>query len=354
MASSYSDSDSEGNLVVVDDSEVTVDNSVVDDSICPVCKGTTYVGETISCETCQYWFHFDCVGVKHSDPFVQREDVPYFCPGCKSKSSKSKKKKKKSSPKKSKKTKNSKSPPIKLKICIGGKRNLVASTPLKEAKNPVLAEEDSKKRKRKKSQDEEERWLDAVESGNLQAVDEELKSIRDPKLMTARQRAMVVRKGSDLSLEEEGHMALEYYKEKAPFDQQEHEENLRQKAIKSAKRKEMEMEKRELDKKKTMERLLYKKDSSKNAASTKNSTKNTAGSSKVPQITYKSDKNGFSLTFPNKCSTLEMGQKQVAPPIGTKCSVQKCGKDKKYNCSKTGKPICSLQCYKKNIALLIH
>lgn len=35
--------------------------------------------------------------------------------------------------------------------------------------------------------DEEEVWLDALEEGRLHEVDDELKKIRDPKLMTARQ-----------------------------------------------------------------------------------------------------------------------------------------------------------------------
>ena len=42
--------------------------------------------------------------------------------------------------------------------------------------------------------DEEEKWLNAIESGNygsLDQIDSELKNIKDPKLMTARQRAMV-------------------------------------------------------------------------------------------------------------------------------------------------------------------
>ena len=42
--------------------------------------------------------------------------------------------------------------------------------------------------------DEEEKWLNAVESGNyssLDKIDSELKNIKDPKLMTARQRAMI-------------------------------------------------------------------------------------------------------------------------------------------------------------------
>ena len=43
-------SDSEGM-----DLEIDVSEGVPDDSICPVCKRSTYIGETISCETCMYW-----------------------------------------------------------------------------------------------------------------------------------------------------------------------------------------------------------------------------------------------------------------------------------------------------------
>ncbi|CAH2073704.1 unnamed protein product, partial [Iphiclides podalirius] len=58
-------------------------------------------------------------------------------------------------------------------------------------------------KKKKKGRDsgtssEEERWLDAIKSGKLEEVDEELKKIKpkDPKMMTARQRAMYER-GND-------------------------------------------------------------------------------------------------------------------------------------------------------------
>ena len=54
----------------------------VDDTVCPVCEGSTYVGETISCEICTRWFHFNCVGVTHEDACVQSEQVPYYCPSC--------------------------------------------------------------------------------------------------------------------------------------------------------------------------------------------------------------------------------------------------------------------------------
>ena len=76
-----------------------------DDSICPICRETTYVGETINCEKCSYWFHFECVGVTYSDTCVQREDVPFYCSKCGGGASKKPKK----SPKKARKPKKSKS-----------------------------------------------------------------------------------------------------------------------------------------------------------------------------------------------------------------------------------------------------
>ena len=52
--------------------------------MCPICKGSTSVGETISCDICTYWFHFQCVGVKPTDQCVVHKDVPLFCSRCNS------------------------------------------------------------------------------------------------------------------------------------------------------------------------------------------------------------------------------------------------------------------------------
>lgn len=56
----------------------------VDESSCPKCNYSTYIGETINCDSCHYWFHFTCVGVKKEDDCVTREDVPFHCPHCRS------------------------------------------------------------------------------------------------------------------------------------------------------------------------------------------------------------------------------------------------------------------------------
>ena len=64
----------------------------------------------------------------------------------------------------------------------------------------------------------------------------------------------------------------------------------------------------------------------------------------------------------NKFDIFLSSQKQVAifyepsfrtsfrPPISQQCGVDSCQNAKKYSCSKTGVPLCSLECYKKNIS----
>jgi INO80 complex subunit B len=59
---------------------------------------------------------------------------------------------------------------------------------------------------------------------------------------------------------------------------------------------------------------------------------------------------GTTITFPHG---MEIPiRKTVAPllhPTVTKCSVMGCLSDKKYSCSLTKVPLCSLSCYKKNL-----
>ncbi|XP_040574861.1 uncharacterized protein [Lepeophtheirus salmonis] len=275
-----------------------------DDSICPICDKTTYVGETISCETCNLWFHFICVGVTHRDEVVQRQDVPFFCPKCLPHSKQLNKKK----------TSNSS----------------FSSSP--------------KDGKRKRRDKEEEEWLDAVESGTLnEVVDPELKNIKDPKLMTARQRAMAERqlKGEHNSSDVEDHRI----KEEDDID----ESIKQQKAIKSAKRKELEMEKRELDKKKTMDRLLKKRDSK----ATKLMKSSRTGLNKGPILmTYKISKDGsrtmnmaHGVEYPLSPSTIPCTQEDLKVKLCGNCKM----KPKVYSCSKTLVPLCSIECYKANI-----
>ncbi|XP_034840371.1 INO80 complex subunit B [Maniola hyperantus] len=194
---------------------------------------------------------------------------------------------------------------------------------------------------------EEERWLDAIKSGKLEEVDEELKKIKpkDPKMMTARQRAMYER-GTDKELSPGGEVLLALpsgYKEKVMTA-----EAIQKAAIKSQKRKQLADEKREKDKKKTMDRLL-KKQESKNL---KNSQKGKPVRKQEPMIVYKNSNNEISLSLPLGIPFPLETKPPLEPPKPITCGINGCNNIKKYNCSKTGVPLCSLECYKKNMCLI--
>lgn len=222
-----------------------------------------------------------------------------------------------------------------------------AAEKLKSQSTSTQKSSKNQKKKKGRTKDsgtssEEERWLDAIESGKLEQVDDELKKIKDPKLMTARQRAMYERgtekeplPGTELL------MSLPTgYKEKVMTA-----EAIQKAQLKSQKRKQMADEKREKDKKKTMERLLKKQDSK--------SGKNIRSKHQkaiVPMITYKNTIDGALLTFPPNVEFPLKSQIAPDPPKPTLCAM--CPNIKRYNCSKTNLPLCSFRCYKQNVASL--
>lgn len=191
----------------------------------------------------------------------------------------------------------------------------------------------------------EERWLDAIESGKLEQVDDELKKIKDPKLMTARQRAMYERSiDKDQTLANDSLLALPTgYKEKILTA-----EAIQKAAIKSQKRKQLADEKREKDKKKTMDRLLKKQETKASKVNKNKPIKVT-----VPLISYRDSRtNGPLLTFPalDQYSVQAYGPIEAPKPIF--CAV--CTTNtKRYSCSKTNAPLCSFKCYKINIENII-
>jgi len=436
-----------------------------DDSICPICRTSTYVGETISCETCMYWFHFECVGVTHDDPCVINENEPYYCPKCTTKGSGKKtnsrqtpkatpvgqkraagkkvpasvatppatKRPRKSQAKAETPVSTSKRkpvakrgqtqkeslvekgssshstpPPIKLKISLGSptkaaKASLLKSTGEKASAPKTVAaavaaakgsgdsEDDSdvdiesvkdEEESGDSDRDEEEKWLDAVESGNVENhVDSELRSIQDPKLMTARQRALKANTSAGIDISGHppltdppltavvDHISLDFTsagrKSSTPIDRV---ELMRQKAIKAQKRKEIENEKREESKKKTVDKLLTTKSTLPNSGSPSNQeglptiassgTQQSEPQSKPssnlkpaqPVITYRVTSTDRQLLYPRGVDYPLAAQKTVPKPAVVLCSI--CNvQPKKYSCSKTRKPLCSLACYKANQGL---
>lgn len=218
-----------------------------------------------------------------------------------------------------------------------------APSPKATAKKKVLK---NNKGKDSGTSSEEERWLDAIESGKLEEVDDELKKIKpkDPKLMTARQRAMFERKtDTEPNPGVEQLMSLPTgYKEKVMTA-----EAIQKAALKSLKRKQLADEKREKDKKKTMERLLKKQESK----ASKVISKGKPSRRQVPLVSYRITAEGSSISLPPGEDFPLRPMKQKEQPTVILCGVNHCNNPKKYSCSKTGVPLCSLECYKMNLAI---
>jgi len=434
------------------------------------------VGETISCETCLHWYHFNCVGVTHSDDCVVKEDVPYFCPSCNEQERRAKKAKKQqqqlqqqqtsqaaasaAAGKSPRQPSSSSSQPLQNQVITGSKSKINRRSPEKEAvrknilignstpskvvnsqsntskktsgssrggrispkdegnieeemnlaieevkrkggtsspgvvvaverlptvntsiegysaiptNNPwdslnhieevvvekeVEMEEDSEEEEQEEEfsnsevkiepvkkmgesvtgLQEEEAWLQAVESGNLQQVyscDSELRSVREPSQLTARQRALGGEDGGILSQLEFGSRA----KDKVASELTEEEKN-----VKAMKRKEIETEKRERQKQKTMDTLLKKKDSK----ATKQIKTSKSNRSDIPKISYVANSSGALLSLPEGFEYPMEASSCRLPPAVISCTI--CPNPKKYNSSATGSPVCSLACYKTDLA----
>lgn len=122
-------------------------------------------------------------------------------------------------------------------------------------------------------------------------------------------------------------------------------EAIQKAALKSQKRKQLADEKREKDKMKTMERLL-KKQESKAAKNAKVKVSRT----NTPIILYRQNCTISTISFPPGME-MPLGQHTESrdPPKPILCSMG-CGNLKKYSCSKTKVPLCSITCYQKNIS----
>lgn len=188
---------------------------------------------------------------------------------------------------------------------------------------------------------EEERWLDAIESGKLEEVDDELKKIKpkDPKFMTARQRAMY-----EKNTEKEMTNPITQHLMSLPSGYKEKvltAEAIQKAQLKSQKRKQLADEKREKDKRKTMERLLKKKDSK-----SVKQIKHRPFKLLIPRISYQQTMNNAKIIVPEELEFPFKPQVARNPPKQVLCSILNCQNIKRYNCSKTNVPLCSLKCYK--------
>ncbi|XP_017837846.1 INO80 complex subunit B [Drosophila busckii] len=216
--------------------------------------------------------------------------------------------------------------------------------------SPNNTSKKSRKRRNSDTSSDEERWLNAIETGKLDDVDDELKKMKDPKLMTARQRAMYERtQESELPLTGfvEQLIALPNgYREK---EKPQTAEEIQKAALKSQKRKQQADERREKDKQKTMERLLKKQDSNKQRLAARNKFNQ---KQIHPTLTYINTLDGAYINVPFGHEFPIQSQFGATPPAIQLCGVTGCVNRKVYSCSKTNVFLCSLACYQKNLGIV--
>ncbi|XP_020496023.2 INO80 complex subunit B [Labrus bergylta] len=184
--------------------------------------------------------------------------------------------------------------------------------------------------------DEEERWLDALEKGELDD-NGELKKEVDESLLTARQKALLHKQQSQPLLE----LPMGYKeKEMTAEMMQKREERARKRRLQAAK-------KAEESKNQTIERLTKT-----SKAKIKSMRERKSKQSQVPMIRYSDSVEGMAISFPTGVPTPVPARSSSPPAAPLNCGVGGCTNLKKYACSKTGVPLCSLECYKRNLLVV--
>ncbi|KAG7241529.1 hypothetical protein INR49_025434 [Caranx melampygus] len=184
--------------------------------------------------------------------------------------------------------------------------------------------------------DEEERWLDALEKGELDD-NGELKKEIDESLLTARQKALLHKQQSQPLLE----LPMGYKeKEMTAEMMQKREERARKRRLQAAK-------KAEENKNQTIERLTKT-----SKAKIKSMKEKKAKQNQCPMVRYSDSARGMAISFPTGVPAPDPAPSCPPPPAPVSCGVSGCPNLKKYACSKTGVPLCSLECYKRNLLLV--
>lgn len=184
--------------------------------------------------------------------------------------------------------------------------------------------------------DEEERWLDALEKGELDD-NGELKKEVDESLLTARQKALLHKQQSQPLLE----LPMGYKeKEMTAEMMQKREERARKRRLQAAK-------KAEENKNQTIERLTKT-----SKAKIKSMRERKSKQSQVPMVRYSDSVQGMAISFPTGVVAPTPATPYPPPAAPVNCGVSGCTNVKKYACSKTGVPLCSLECYKRNLLLV--
>lgn len=198
-----------------------------------------------------------------------------------------------------------------------------------------LSIEKSSKRARnvsKVDKDDDEEWLAALEAGEL---NERGGIMKHPAMTTARQRAMM---GSDPQQQ-----LLELPTGRTPNREMTEEMQARKNEL-ARKRRQREAKKREEQKKNTVKKLITKPAGARKKEDDKQRKSRYADQ---PMVRYISNAEGFALSFPPGMDFPLKTQRAQKPADRALCSVKGCTNMKRYTCSRTLLPVCSLECYKK-------
>lgn len=184
--------------------------------------------------------------------------------------------------------------------------------------------------------DEEERWLDALEKGELDD-NGELKKEIDESLLTARQKALLHKQQSQPLLE----LPMGYKEKEMTVEMlQKREERARKRRLQAAK-------KAEENKNQTIERLTKTSKAKIKSLKEKRSRQN-----QCPMVRYSDSVQGMIISYPAGVVAPAPAPPRPPPVAPVSCGVSGCQNLKKYCCSKTGVPLCSLECYKRNLLLV--
>ncbi|CAG5121622.1 unnamed protein product, partial [Candidula unifasciata] len=233
---------------------------------------------------------------------------------------------------------------IKLKLKIGGET--MGTKNCDEPYNshvvfdePVIRRVVRKTSKKAGSDDQyetsdEERWLDALEKGHLNSYGEIGK--KDPALLTARQKALLHGSQTDELLQlPSGYKTVELTDEQKKRRQE-----------KAKRRRQQANEKIEIDKNQTVHKLLKKQDSKNKRVAKARGGKR----SNSPRVVYRNALDRITICMPPDVPFPLAPQTARPYPEAALCGVDGCRNKKTSICSKTLVPVCSLQCYKKNLA----
>lgn len=132
------------------------------------------------------------------------------------------------------------------------------------------------------------------------------------------------------------------YKEKEMTAEmmQKREERARKRRLQAAK-------KAEESKNQTIERLTKT-----SKAKIKSMKERKSKLAQLPMVRYSSNAQGTAVSYPAGIPVPTPAAPPEPPPAPVSCGVSGCSNRKRYSCSRTGTPLCSLECYRKNLPLV--